>query len=320
MIQIKRLFVAAAIGVGLLTTAVHAEDAYPTKPIKVIVPFGAGGGSDLTARVLQKAIDDQGTLGQPLTIINVPGAAGSIGAREVLHASPDGYTILMHHVALLSRQAAGLADFGYEDFEPIAGTVLYSHVLAVPKDSPYQTVGELLDAAAENPNTLVMGANLGGNTHMIGLMLEDARDGAKFRMAQIGGDADNFAALAGEQIDVAAFSASSYQSFEGSNIRPLAMLNDERWPTLPDLPTAAEQGVPVSFSHYMYWLAPKGTPAEAIDKLEAALQSAMEDPAVQEAFSKRYSDPVFLNADQLEERMAAQYQWIQPYAERSTKK
>lgn len=320
MFSTKMAALAAFVGLALMSGAASAQENWPERAIKLVVPFGAGGGTDLTARILQKAIDDQSTIGQPITIVNVPGAAGSIGAREVLNAKPDGYTIMMHHVALLSRQAAGLTDFGYEDFEPIAGTVLYSHVLAVQDDSPYQTIGDLLDAAAAAPDTLVMGANLGGNTHMIGLMLEDAKPGADLRIAQIGGDADNFAALAGKQIDVAAFSASSYQTFEGSNVRALAMLNETRWPTLPDLPTATEQGIPVSYSHYMYWLAPKGTPVEVTDKIGAALKAALEDPEVRKSFEARYSDPAFLNAEELEARMAAQYDWIEPYAKRSTQK
>ncbi|MCA0941649.1 hypothetical protein LCM08_18795 [Salipiger pacificus] len=143
----------------------------------------------------------------------------------------------MHHVALLSKQAASLADFSQEDF---AGTVLYPHVLAVPKGRPYQAAGEPLDTPAETLNRLVWGANLGVNTQMVAMMREDARDGAKFLIAQIGGDADNFAALAGKQ--VAAFSASSHQTFEGPDIRPPAMLSGESWERLPDLPTAAEQG------------------------------------------------------------------------------
>ena len=108
--MIGKAAIAGAIAVTATAGAAQAE--WPVKPIKLVVPFGAGGGSDTSARIYQKAIQDNKILSQPLTVINVPGAGGSIGARQVKDAKADGYTFLLIHVALLSRQAAGLIDFG----------------------------------------------------------------------------------------------------------------------------------------------------------------------------------------------------------------
>ncbi len=95
---------------------------YPQRPIKLIVPFAAGGGSDTFARILQKAIEEHQLLSQPLVIINVPGAGGTVGSRRVKNARPDGYTLLLLHEGIMTSQAAGLTNFGPEAFQPICGT------------------------------------------------------------------------------------------------------------------------------------------------------------------------------------------------------
>ena len=136
------LLMMLATPLALASGQVAAE--YPDRPIQVVVPAKAGGGSDTLARMFQKAFKENKLLGTPMAIVNVPGAGLSIGSRRVKDAKPDGYTFLLTHVALLSRQASGLSDFGYKDFAPVAQTVGFCVVASVKSDSPYKTLSDLL--------------------------------------------------------------------------------------------------------------------------------------------------------------------------------
>lgn len=133
---------------------------YPQRPIKVIVPFSAGGGSDTFARIIQRAIEDQELLPEPLVIVNVPGAGGTIGSRRVKDARPDGYTLLLLHDGIMTAQHSGQAAYGPEAFEPVAGTGDVGLVIAVTDDSPYQSLEHLMRVVVDEPDTILFSANL----------------------------------------------------------------------------------------------------------------------------------------------------------------
>ena len=146
---------------------------YPQRPVKVVVPFGSAGGSDIFARLLQSAADKQDLLPVPLVIVNVPGAGGTIGSRRVKNARPDGYTVLLLHDAILTAKYYGTASYGPEAFEPVAGTGDVGLVIVVPEDSDsnYQSLDGLMKAVVENPDEVRFSANLGAPVHFTGLML-----------------------------------------------------------------------------------------------------------------------------------------------------
>ena len=129
------------IFLGLAGILTGAESAFPDKPIRVIVPFSAGGGSDTFVRLIQKAVEEEALLPQPLVVINVPGAGGTIGSRKLKVEEPDGYTIMCLHEAILTAKYAGNADYGPEAFEAIAGTGEIGILLAAAEDSPYENLG-----------------------------------------------------------------------------------------------------------------------------------------------------------------------------------
>jgi putative tricarboxylic transport membrane protein len=293
---------------------------YPNKPITVIVPAAAGGGSDLLARMFQKAFKENDLLDVPLVIINVPGAGLSIGSRRVKDSDPDGYTFLLNHIAILSREAAGLDDFGYRDFEPVAQTVGYCSVISVKDDGPYQTLPDLLKAAKEKPDTIIFGANLGALNHMAGLTLQESNPGSVFRFVQIGGGAQNFAALKGGHITVTHFGAPVYNQYRSGGIKGLAILAKERHPLLPNLPTARELGYDAVFEIVNYWFAPKGTPQYAIDYFSDALEKALETDSVKESIAKDFSTPSFLKGQAFADELKAAYDKVRPIAQRATKK
>lgn len=283
--------------------AVDSSTKFPQRPIKVIVPFAAGGGSDTFARVIQSAIDDHDLLPERLAIINVPGAGGTIGSRRVKHARPDGYTILLLHEGMLTAQYSGQAAYGPEAFEPIAGTGNSPQIVAVAQQSPLQDLSRLLDEAAERPNEIVYAANIGAPSHFAGLMLEQQRPGATFRYAQYGGGAKRFAAIKGGHVDVSSFSLAEYAQYRPAGLRALAVLATERHPEFPELPTASEQGYDVVSENMQFWWAPCGTPQDRLVVIADAIEQAMRLPNVRNQLAAMRIDPVVLREADLGEEI-----------------
>eukprot|EP00913_Durusdinium_trenchii_P028485 g26713.t1 len=289
---------------------------FPTRPIKLVVPFNAGGGTDAFARIVNKAIKDETLLPQPLVIINVGGAGATIGSRRVKNARPDGYTLLILHDAILTAKATGNVRYGPEAFEPIAGTGEVGMVIVVRDDSPYKSLKDLMNAAANQPGEVIFGANIGALTHFAGLMLEQKSDDAKFRYVQLGGGADRFAKLIGGHIDVTGFSLEEFERFRPKGLRGLAVLSSEQYQLAGStaeeiagnrdaVPTARSQGYDVAMTNTFYWWAPKGTPPDRVRLLANVLQKAMQSEGVRKWAKENQCDPVFLEGNALEKRITA---------------
>lgn len=321
-----KVIAAGAAVTALLTGA--AEAAWPEKPIKVIVPFRAGGTSDQVTRAFQAAIQENDILDQPLTIVNV-GGHFSIGSRQVMEAEPDGYTFLTIHIALMGGEGGGIFDFGYRDFDPVAATGEFCVLPMVRKDSGIDSVEQLLEKAKEEPDTLIFGANLGAINHMGGIMLQNLVPGAKFRFVQIGGGTANFTALTGAQTNATVLSAAEVANFtrnpDGSDnpeaqIKPLAYTGAERVEHLPDIPTMQELGYDMNYCIQSWWFAPKGTPQEAIDGMAAALEKASETDRIKEFYDSKMFAPVFLKGEELQKSLDDTWARIEPIAKQAAQK
>lgn len=282
------------------------DSVYPQKPIQLVVPFGAGGGTDTFARIVKKAIDDHHLLPQPVVIINRGGAGATIGSRSVKNAKPDGYTVLVLHEAILTAKYSGTVDYGPEVFEPVAGTGEVGMVIAVPEESPYTTLTELLGAAKANPDTIIFGANLGAMTHFAGLALEREVPGASFRFVQCGGGATRFAELKGGHIEVTGFSIEEFLRYRSAGLRGLAVLGERPHPAVPDVPTARSQGIDLVTSTMFYWWVPKGTPQRRSDELAQVLKRAMQTDDVRSKMAEIHCEPIFLEGQALRDRLARQ--------------
>lgn len=277
----------------------HSGQSFPRKPIKVIVPFAAGGGSDTFTRIVQRAVERHDLLPQPLVVMNVPGAGGTIGARRVRHARPDGYTLLQLHDGLLTSKYSGNAEFGPEAFLPVAGTGRMAHIIAVKETSAFEDLPSLLDAAIENPDSIVFAVGIGAPSHYAGLMLEKASAGARFRFTQSGGGAKRFASLLGGHTDVTTFSVAEFVDFRISGVRALAILSESRHAIIPDVRTAREQGVDVVSTNMHFWWAPRDTPADRVQKIAGMLADVLETEEVQIQLRQLATDPVMLRGDAL---------------------
>jgi putative tricarboxylic transport membrane protein len=313
----KKIFrLAGAAALATLLGATTASAAWPEKPVTIIVPFGAGGTTDITARTFQKAIADNNLSPQPFTVLNVTGGtSGSVGATRAATADPDGYTVLLMHIALMSGEASGKSQASYRQFDAVAGTTNACMLSVVPNDSPIKTYKQLMDETKANPNSLTMGTNLGAVFHMTTLTMENANPGSKFRLVQVGGEAKSIASMKGGHTKTGLLSAGTYLRYKDDGFRALAMLAPDRQPRLEDVPTAKEQGYDASFCIEHWWLAPKGTPKEAIDGLAGILKKAMETDYAKKVFLEdRGTAMTFDSGPGFAKKLDATYEWIAPLA------
>lgn len=310
----KRLVLAlAATGLATFATLGHAQGTWPEKPIKVVVPFGPGGTSDLLGRLMQKSIEDNKLLPQPVAIVNVKGHF-SIGSMQVKNAPADGYNFLLVQLALLSGEVVDPSKgVSYRDFEPVAMTGGFCLHHIVREDAPWKTLQELVDAAKAKPNSILFGVNIGALNHMGGGYLERAT-GAKFRFVQIGGGAANYAALKGSQIQTTMLSGSEYTNFKAGGMRSLGYTGPARLDTEPNVPTTKELGLGYEFCINNYWFAPKGTPKAAIDGMANALEKAISTDYVRKTQAERASTTEFLKGEAYRKHLDDTFKAVEPVA------
>jgi tripartite-type tricarboxylate transporter receptor subunit TctC len=270
----------------VLSSGAALAQAYPNRPITMVVPFAAGGPSDSIARLVGKVMGD--TLGQQVIIENVAGAGGTAGAARVAKATPDGYTVLIHHLAL----AAGASLYnspGYDTltaFEPV-GLVNYGPFVVIAKNAfPATTLPEFLARLKADVKTVsIAHAGTGSGSHLCGIMLGQAL-GVNFTFIPYRGTGPALNDVVAGQVDVLCDqTTNAVPQVQANTVKAFGVTSPERITQLPNLPTVASQlsGFDLSVWHGIY--APKGTPKEAMDKLHGALQKALADPVVQARFA-----------------------------------
>lgn len=305
---------AAALGVG------GGAAAWPDRPIRVVVPFAAGGTSDQMGRIFARAIDENKLLPQPVNVINV-GGHFSVGSRQVKDAPADGYNYLLIHIALMGGEASGNVNFGYRDFAPVATTGEFCLTPVVRSDSPHRTLKDLLAEAKAKPDTIPFGVNIAAINHMAGLLIQQTTPGAKFRWVQVGGGAENFKALSGGHTQAGVLSSAEYVNFRGGGaIRALGYTGPERHPGLPDVPTLKEQGYDVAFCVANWWFAPKATPKEALAGFAGALERATRTAYIQKQLADRLFAAVFRRDAELARELDETWKRIEPIARMASAK
>ena len=302
----------AVLGIAALGWALVAGTAASgRRPLKIIVPFGAGGGSDTFVRLIQKAIDGQNLADRPWVIINQKGGSGTIGSRAVMTAPADGHTVLNLHEAIMTAKLSGKVPYGPEAFEPIAATGRVSMTVVVPAGSRFESLKQLMDEAKRTPETISFGANVGAPAHFAGLLLENAAPGAKFNTIQSGGGQQRYSLLIGGHLEVAVFSLDEYLNYSSDGkIRALAILDADPNPAVANVPTARAQGYDVVHHNTQYWWAPKGTPAPRIDAVADVLEKAMQSPQVLSELARTHTEPLFVRGEPLRNMIAARMQTL----------
>lgn len=302
----KLILKMAVAATAMTAVSMATAQDYPEKPIRLIAPFAQGGSTSNAARVMAKAIEDNDLLPVPIIISYVPGAAGTIGARQVKDADPDGYSALIWHVAANGSQAMGNVDFGPDDFELVAGTDRKCYMIVVRETSEYQTLTELMEAAKANPNTIISADNLGGANHIASVLAEDSLPGAAFRHVQFGGTAKTYPALLGSHAEVNASSPSALSSTTTKGLRVLGYMGPERHTDYPDVPTFKELGYDTEFCMYSWWFMPKGTPADRVAVLRDAMVKAMDTDYLREQTKAQGVEHIIITGDELNAVMEAE--------------
>lgn len=290
------LYALGLIGLFLLQPAVlHAEEAWPAKPVKLIVPYGAGNATDAAGRLLAKFMEKE--LGTSVAVVNVTGAAGTIGSMQVLKAKPDGYTLLWNHLSLLTAYHTGAAKFTWDDLTPIANGVRFYKTLVVSGDAPWKNIQELIADAKKRPDAINWGVNIGAGLHFEALGFENIT-GTKFHFVAGEGESDQITALLGKRIDVCTPSPQIVLQYKtDGRIRALASSTEKRLPGLPEVPTYAEEGVDLTFVYEPSLYGPPNLPAPIVQKLNAALLKITQDPEFVEALSKLGMDPAYMEQE-----------------------
>jgi len=268
--------------------AAHADDAasFPTRPITILVPFAAGGSSDVVMRIVAKVASQ--TLGQPIVIENRSGAAGNIAAMVVKQAAPDGYTLMMGHTGSHAINATLYPDLKFDpvkDFTPIAPLISFNNVLIVPAESPAKSAAELVALGKQKPDGLTYGSQgVGTGGHLLGVIL--AKDtGIKLVHVPYRGVAPAVTDMVAARLD---FMFASYLTaspfIESGKLRMLAIAGAKRHPQIPQVPTMGEAGFPsVEMEQWFGVFGPAGVPKPIVTKLNAELVRALKSDAVQNA-------------------------------------
>ncbi len=291
MSHLSRLALLSIVVAATATALPAAAQTWPTRPIRIVVPYAAGGTTDQLARAIQQPISE--SLGQPVIIDNKPGAGGTIGVDFVAKAAPDGYTLVFGNTgpnAVVGLMRKVPYD-GLKDLRPISTVALTPMILAVPSDLPVRTVKEFVAYARKNEGTMNYGSVGNGSlSHLTGEYFNQLV-GARMQHIPYGGGAPMMTAFLGGQIQ-----ASFVTGLDGATllqtgkIRYLAVATAQRTDVVPGLPTMAE-GIP-GFKSVAWFgvLAPKGLPDDIAAKLHAAVVAAVNRPEIRKLFTDRQSE------------------------------
>ncbi|CAO3401774.1 tripartite tricarboxylate transporter substrate binding protein [Azospirillum sp. 11R-A] len=282
-----RLLTGAVVGVlatASLIAGAQAAD-YPTKPIELIVPYAAGGGTDLVARAYADATKKH--LPQAMGVVNKTGGGGAVGLTEIMAARADGYKVGMGTVEITLLPHMGVARFSVDDFTPVARLNAEPSAITVKADAPWKTIEEFLADAKANPGKVRIGnSGTGAIWHLAAEALQN-KTGLTFNHIPFDGANPAVTSLLGGHIEAVSVSPAEVSSqVAGGQLRMLAVMADERSKAFPDVPTLKEKGIDLSVATWRGIVVPKKTPAPVVETLRKASKAAAEEPAFREQLAK----------------------------------
>jgi tripartite-type tricarboxylate transporter receptor subunit TctC len=282
-----------AIIVSLVGVTVAGAQSYPTRPIRLVVPFPAGGPTDTSARLVAQGMAAK--LGQPIVIENQAGAGGAIGARQVASAAPDGYTLMIVSAAHTFGTQPILTKLDYDPFKtfvPVGMTVVDRQVMVMNPSLPMKTLAELVQYAKANPGKLNNGAAVGIGPHFI-MELFKIKAGVNIVHVPYRGSAPIITDLIAGQVQLTMSGKSVLlPHIEAGKMRAIAVTSAKRWSELPDVPTLVEAGyLDFPYDTMSGIVTRAGTPAAVIAKLNAAINEGLAQPDVRAGFAKLGIDP-----------------------------
>ncbi len=276
--SVLQCLAATAISFGAWSHDALAQQ-YPTKPIQIVVPFGAGGGTDVNARTVAEVVSKD--LGQTIVIDSRPGANGAIGSGIVAKAAPDGYTLLFTAQSTYSLNPNLMKDLPYDqikDFIPVAAISDSPWYLTVGADSPFKTVDDIVKFARANPDQLT--AAFWQSTVLVTSVAFSKVAGFQLRRVPYKGATEAYSDLAAGRLQIAFADTSAVPMIESKRLRVLATTSKTRSALFPDVPTLTELGYPVVSGSVAAVFAPAGTPKPIVEKLHAAFGKAVKESKI----------------------------------------
>ncbi|QFU17236.1 Bug family tripartite tricarboxylate transporter substrate binding protein [Microvirga thermotolerans] len=284
----RRLALGLLAGAALVASPALAQD-FPTRVIKMVVPYPAGGPTDVIARIVAEEMGKD--LGQNVIVENLAGASGAVGTRAVARAEPDGYTIVFGNNQTHGNNMFLLKDPGYDavkDFAPLAGAGAFEHVFVVSNDLPVKTIPELIALAKKEPGKLNYGSTGVGSGSHLATELFMTRTGIKMTHVPFRGAAPLVTELMAGRIDVSNSTLPSVLAqFQAGQMRAIGIASPKRNPQAPDVPTLREQGVTdADAESWAAFFAPAKTPQPVLDKLSKTIIAILNKPDVKERITK----------------------------------
>ncbi|MFC7397413.1 Bug family tripartite tricarboxylate transporter substrate binding protein [Chelatococcus sp. GCM10030263] len=307
LVRMRRAFLQAVVGVLFTAGSGFAAQAFPDRPITVIVPYPAGGGTDIVARTLVNEMQKE--LGVAINVVNRGGGGGIVGTTAIASAKPEGYTIGLVASDISIYKPQGLSDLTFADVTAIGEVDELPGGITVSATSSYQKLSDLIDAIKAHPNTLKgTGAAPGTNWNIgfSGFMLAAGLDPKTVIWVPTqGGTAGHLDVAAGNSTFSTASLAEARALIEAKKLRPLAVMADERTKIFPDVPTLKELGINWSFGLWHGVVGPKNLPPEEFKILSAAVKKAANTPAFRTAIEERGFRAVWRGGDDFTEFMKA---------------
>jgi len=290
----------AAIGLASgMAIAGNAQADYPEQDVRLIIPYGPGGATDIIFRLVSQEAEK--FLGESIVPVNMAGAGATLGSRNVKDARPDGYTLLGSHDTIALSKLAGTVDYSYDAFEPIALLTQTINIPAAHTNHPVQSAAEIADYVRENPGEVRFSMIPSSTDHFFWAQFFDEAgiDMADIRLVGYPDTGEQVSALMSEEIDFAMFNLPSGGAFfEDGTFRPLGVAHPERLDSLSEVATLREQGIEMDHSTSRGIFAPKGTPQEVKDAIADAYGQALENDEVRSRIENEFGSVIrFLSGD-----------------------
>jgi tripartite-type tricarboxylate transporter receptor subunit TctC len=294
--KVKHLFLAGLLCLGL-QPQVHAQANWPERPVSVVVPYTAGGGTDSVARLLAEKLTQR--WGQSVVVSNKDGASGTIGASYVARAQPDGYTIMLSATSEVVISQHIMTKMPYDpekDLRPVTLAVKLPFLLVANPNKPYKTTAELIEYAKKHPETISYASSGNGTPqHLAGVLLEQL-SGIKLLHVPYKGVAPSISALLADQIDIGFVGLPiGFSHAQAGKLRPLAVSSPVRSDAVPDIPTVGEtKGLGVEAFDLTQWFgvwAPAGTPDNIVQKIQQDIAAVLQMPELRATLEKQGAQP-----------------------------
>ena len=273
----KKLFITLFLFSLIMAVPLHAAE-FPTKEVQIIIPWAAGGATDLIFRALAATTGKY--LGKAVVVVNRPGGAGAVGFTEAMQAKPDGYTLVsaVTPLTILPHQVS--TAFTYKNFDPVINVVDDPSMFLVRSDAPWKSLKEFLDYAKKNPGMITVGnSGAGGGVHLVALAFEKAA-GVKFNHIPFSGGGPSVTAILGGHVNAVSVSPpEGISQVQAGKLKIIALFAEKRFEMFPDVPTVKEQGINFAMGMWRGLAAPKGTPARRDQETARCFQAGHGRPS-----------------------------------------